>query len=74
MEDTKDAAYAARRREKNREKVENMPIIESAVYRSKDGKWIIHKTTITDIRAAKYYEKVLAGDAEDAAKPSEDIY
>ena len=35
------------------------PIIETSVGASEDGKWIIHKTIITEIRSVKYYEKIL---------------
>ncbi len=35
------------------------PIIETSVMKSEDGKWLIHKTTITDIKAVSYFEKVL---------------
>ena len=36
------------------------PIIESTVSMSEDGKWLIHKTVITDIKPISYYEKVLS--------------
>lgn len=38
------------------------PIVESKIRKSKDGKWIIHETIITDIKPATYYEKVLQRD------------
>lgn len=34
------------------------PLLESSVGLSKDGKWVIHKTIITDIKSVKYYEKL----------------
>jgi len=37
----------------------NGPIVESHVGKSKDGKYIIHKTTITDIKPKLYYERVM---------------
>ncbi|MEM2115487.1 MAG: hypothetical protein QXD62_00270 [Candidatus Woesearchaeota archaeon] len=37
----------------------NMPIIETKITKSKDGKYVIHKTVITDIRAKEYYEKIV---------------
>jgi hypothetical protein len=40
-------------------KQKRAPIIESLVSRSQDGKWIIHKTVITDIKAVGYYEAVM---------------
>lgn len=51
--------------EKKREMVLNMPIIESTVFKSKDGKCIIHKTTITDIKSTKYYDAVMEGKAKE---------
>ena len=37
----------------------NEPIIETSIGKSKDGKYIIHKTIITDIKPVKYYEKIM---------------
>lgn len=39
----------------------NVPLIETHISKSKDGKYIIHKTVITDIKPVAYYEKVLQG-------------
>ncbi len=41
-------------------KLEKQPIIETKVSKSEDGKWLIHKTIITDIKSVNYYDKVLA--------------
>ena len=38
--------------------IANMPIVETKVSKSKDGRYIIHKTVITDIKPVSYYEKV----------------
>ena len=40
------------------EQLNKMPIIESTVNKSDDGKWVIHKTIITSIKPIKYYEKM----------------
>jgi len=40
---------------------ENKPILETQISTSKDGKYVIHKTIITDIKPVKYIEKVLKG-------------
>ena len=40
------------------------PIIETSVTKSEDGKWLIHKVTITDIKPVSYFEKVLMRDSE----------
>ena len=42
----------------NRE-FENKPIVETQLSMSKDRKYVIHKTVITDIKPVKYLEKVL---------------
>lgn len=39
--------------------LKNMPIVESKILRSKDGKYIVHKTVITDIKPIEYYSKVM---------------
>ncbi len=36
-----------------------MPAIQSAIFKSKDGKFMVHKTTITDIKPVNYYETVI---------------
>lgn len=43
-----------------------MPVVRSGYSKSKDGKYIIHKTVITTIRPIEYFEKVLSseGDAD----------
>lgn len=41
------------------EQLSKQPIIESQVGKSEDGKWIVHKTIITDIKPVSYFEKVL---------------
>ena len=42
----------------------NGPIVESQVGKSKDGKYIIHRTTITDIKPKLYYERVMENKEE----------
>jgi len=51
------------------EKLERMPIIETHICKSKDGKLVIHRTVITDIKDVKYYEKVLENDGENSERP-----
>ena len=41
------------------EQLNRQPIIESSVTMSEDKKWVVHKTTITDIKPVSYVEKVL---------------
>jgi len=35
------------------------PVVETRITKSRDGKWVIHKTIITDIKAVAYYQQVL---------------
>ena len=44
--------------EKNQQ-FENKPIVETQLSMSKDKKYVIHKTVITDIKPVKYWEKVV---------------
>ena len=46
--------------EKKLEQLNKQPIVESSIRRSDDGKWIVHKTTITDIKPVTFFEKVLS--------------
>lgn len=41
------------------EQLNKMPIVESSVTKSDDGKWVIQKVIITSIKSIKYYEKML---------------
>jgi len=41
------------------QQLNKQPIIESQVSVSKDGKWLIQKTIITDLKSVSYFEKVL---------------
>ena len=41
------------------DKLVNMPIIKTTVIRSKSGRFIIHRTEITDIKPVSYYDKML---------------
>lgn len=42
------------------QQLNKQPIIETSVHVSEDGKWLIHKTVITDIKPVSYFEKVLS--------------
>ena len=41
------------------EQLNKQPILETSVSKSDDGKWMIHKTVITDIKPVSYFEKAL---------------
>jgi len=47
---------------KKEEQLKAMPQIESRISKSKDGRFVVHKTTITNIKPAAYYEAVLKDD------------
>ena len=51
--------------EQNKEKLAKMPHIESKVFKSKSGDYMVHRTVITDIRPTSYYEKAMDGEAGD---------
>jgi hypothetical protein len=44
------------------EQLKKMPMMEFIVRKSKDGRYIIHKTIVTDIKPIAYYEKVLSNE------------
>lgn len=46
--------------EKKIEQLKKQPIIETSIKKSEDGKWVLHKTTILDIKPISYIEKVLS--------------
>ena len=46
------------------EQLNKQPILETSVQISEDGKWIMHKTIITDIKPVSYFEKVLSNSAK----------
>jgi hypothetical protein len=52
--------------EKRAEQLRNMPIIETKISKSKDGRFVLHKTLITDIKPREYYDKVFDGAAAEA--------
>jgi|TARA_Y100000034_G_C6901549_1_gene417113 hypothetical protein len=49
-------------------KVSNNPVVESSMFKSMDGKWFIHKTTITTIKSINYLNKVLEDPQEVVAE------
>ncbi len=46
--------------EKKVEQLNKQPVVETSIRWSEDGKWVVHKTTITDIKPVAYFEKVLS--------------
>ena len=43
---------------KKEEQLRKMPYIETRVFKSKNGKLLVHKTVITDIKPLSYYQAV----------------
>jgi len=41
------------------EQLNRQPIIETTISKSKDKKWVVHKTVITDIKPVSYFKKVV---------------
>jgi hypothetical protein len=39
--------------------LKKMPYIETRIEKSEDGNFVIHRTTITDVRPLAYYKKVV---------------
>jgi len=45
--------------ETKKEQLNRQPVLETRISKSEDGKWIIHKTIITDIKPTTYMQKVV---------------
>ena len=41
------------------EQLNRQPVLETSISKSEDGKWLIHKTIVTDIKPVSYFEKAL---------------
>ena len=50
---------------KKEEQLRKMPIIEARVFKSKNGKVMVHKTTITSFKPVAYYEAILSAPGEE---------
>ena len=48
--------------ETKQKEFENKPIVETQLSMSKDKRYVIHKTVITDIKPVKYVEKVMGAE------------
>lgn len=60
---------------KKEEQIRKMPVIEAKLSKSKDGKYLIHRTIITYVRPVSYYKAILDNtekvEIEDLAMPLE---
>jgi len=50
------------------EQLNKQPIVETSIAKSEEGKWLIHKTTITDLKPMSYMEKVMSSQSEKKKK------
>jgi hypothetical protein len=57
--------------DKKEEQLRDQPIIDSRYFVSEDGKYFVHKTTITDIKPVAYVEKVMSNPRGEAAQKLE---
>jgi hypothetical protein len=46
--------------QKKLEALNRQPIVETSIRRSEDGKWVIHKMTITEIRPDTFYQELIS--------------
>ncbi|NOZ80739.1 MAG: hypothetical protein GXP63_03625 [DPANN group archaeon] len=49
---------------KKEKQLSKMPIVQSRISRSEDGRFLIHKTIFTDIKPIEYYEAVMSKPVE----------
>jgi hypothetical protein len=56
--------------DKKLEQLKKMPAIETQVFKSKDGKFIVNKTTITDIKPVNYFHAVLENEPREPNEES----
>jgi hypothetical protein len=49
---------------KKEEQLKKMPIVQTRMMKSKDGKYLIHRVEITTIKPMAYYETILHGKEE----------
>jgi hypothetical protein len=58
---------------KKEEQLRKMPIVQARIMKSKDGKYLIHRTEITTIRPMAYYDAILnSKDGKELAEVSEE--
>ncbi len=54
---------------KKEEQLKRMPNVESVFSKSKDGKYLIHRTIITTVRPVEYFEKILSESGGENPEP-----
>ena len=58
---------------KKEEQLKKMPLIRTKVTKSKDGRYLIHKTEILTVRPLAYYEAILNNKEEVTQEIEEDL-
>ena len=58
---------------KKEEQIRQMPLIKNKISRSKDGRFLIHKTEIVHIKPSAYYEAVLKNSEQVTEETDEDL-
>jgi hypothetical protein len=51
--------------EKKAEQLKKMPHISQRIFKTKDGRFLVHQTRISTVRPLEYYEKVVENNQED---------
>lgn len=59
--------------DKKEQQLKKMPLIESRLSKSKDGKYLIHRTIITHIRPLAYYKAILEEEGQEAVEELVDV-
>ena len=54
---------------KKEDQLKKMPNVESLFSKSKDGKYLIHRTIITTVRPVEYFDKILSSEASSSEDP-----
>ena len=58
---------------KKEEQLRQMPLIKTRVSKSKDGRYLIHRTELIHIRPTAYYSAVLSNNESVAEEQDEDL-
>jgi hypothetical protein len=58
---------------KKEEQIRQMPLIKNKISRSKDGRFLIHRTEIVHIKPTAYYEAVLRNNEQISEESDEDL-
>lgn len=58
---------------KREEQLRQMPLIKNKISRSKDGRFLIHRTEIINIKPTAYYEAVLKNNEQVTEESDEDL-